>query len=129
MSDKTKTVNYTDEQTRELVTAYAAADSDESRAAVVASFAASFEKSPASIRAKLVREKVYIKPARDGKKGGVKKGDLLDRIAELTETPVDVLDSLSKATMFALNRIVETLEDKQRNYDELLEETLGNPAE
>ena len=57
------------------------------------------------------------------------KDDLLDRIADLTETPSAVLDSLSKATMFALNRIIEALEDKQRNYDELLEETLGNPAE
>ena len=126
---KAKTVNYTAEQTAELVAAYIGAENPEGRAAVVAAMAESFGKSAASIRAKLVREKVYIKPVNTGKKNGLTKGDLVERISELTETPADVLDSLSKATMFALNRIVETLEDSRSNYDELLESTLGNPVD
>lgn len=129
MNSKVKTVNYTAEQTAQLVAAYTGAENSEQRAAVVAAMAENFGKSPASIRAKLVREKVYIKPVREGKKDGKSKSDLVQRISELTETPADVLDSLGKATMFALGRIVETLEDSRSNYDELLESTLGNPAD
>jgi hypothetical protein len=126
---KVKTVNYTAEQTAELVAAYSAADSDETRAAVVESFAEAFSKKPASIRAKLVREKVYVKPENTGKRNGVKKADLLEEIAEFTGTPAEILDSLNKATMFSLNRIVETFRDMQRNAEELSEELQGNPAE
>ena len=127
--NKTKTVNYTAEQAAELVAAYTGAENDAGRAAVVESFAESFSKKPASIRAKLVREKVYIKPTPSGKRDGVKKADLLEEIAEFTGTPADVLDSLNKATMFSLNRICETFRDMQRNAEELSEELQGNPVE
>lgn len=123
-----KTVNYTAEQTAELVAAYDVADSDDSRAAVVAYFAESFNKKPASIRAKLVREKVYIKPETSGKRGGVKKSDLLEEIAEFTGTPAEILDSLNKATMFSLNRIVETFRDLREERDNLADEMQGNPT-
>ena len=47
----TKTVNYTPEQTEELVVHYVAANSDESRAAVVATFADKFGKAVAYLAA------------------------------------------------------------------------------
>ena len=126
---KAKIQNYTEEQAAELVTAYTAADSDETRAAVVAAYAASFGKAPASIRAKLVREKVYIKPEKAGKKGGIAKADLVEEISNFTETPVEILDSLSKATMVALTRVVETFRELSAEKAELVEELNGNPSE
>ena len=117
MTEKTKTVNYTEAQTVQLVAAYDAADSDESRAAVVASFAEAFEKKPASIRAKLVREGVYQKPEASRKRTA-KKADMVQRIATLTGADSEKLDSLEKATANALKVVIAALESHEEEISE-----------
>ena len=101
----TKTVNYTPEMTAALVEAYEAAGSDEARKGVIADFAGEFGKSTKSIVAKLVREDAYVKAERSGKKGGVKKADLVDAITSKVPMAENDADSLTKATMKALRAI------------------------
>ena len=104
-----KTVNYTPEMTTDLVEAYTAADTDAERKAVVSTFAREFGKSTKSIVAKLSREKVYVPVERKGKKGGVKKADLVDTIAERVPMPSNDAESLTKATMGALKAVLAAL--------------------
>lgn len=106
-----KTVNYTAEMTAELVEAYKAAGSNEARDAVVASFAEKFAKSVASIRAKLSREKVYVKAERTAKDGSpvVRKDALATEIGEALGLAEGDTDSLAKATKRALVAIREVV--------------------
>ncbi len=108
---KEKQPNYTEEMTTELVEAYTSAESDEERVDVINTFSADFGKSPASIRQKLVRENVYVKPekAEAGKKGGEKKADLVMQIAHACGTSAEVFDSLEKATFPVLRILRERL--------------------
>jgi hypothetical protein len=92
--------------TTELVEAYTAAGSDSDRAAVVATFAEKFAKGTKSITAKLVAEKVYRKAETAGKKGGVKKADLVSEITEIVPMAENDASSLEKATMRALRAIL-----------------------
>ena len=101
-----KTVNYTPEMTAKLVEAYTAAGSDAARKGVVADFAGEFGKGTKSIVAKLVAEKVYVKPETAGKKGGVKKADLVSEITEIVPMAENDASSLEKATMRALRAIL-----------------------
>lgn len=111
MAKKEKVVNYTDEQTSALVSAYTEAKSDSDRVSVIETFAEDFGKSLASIRQKLVREGVYQKPekAEAGKKGGVKKADLVTQIAAACNRSADAFDSLEKATFPVLTALRDTL--------------------
>lgn len=93
--------NYTAEMTLDLVQAYELAETQDERDAVVAEFAEKFEKTVASIRAKLVREKVYVKATRETK-GRVLKDELVAAIAKLTNAEEEEMESLSKATKEAL---------------------------
>ena len=97
-----KTVNYTEEMTNELVGAYTEAETQDERNAVVAEFATKFGKTVASIRAKLVREKVYVKAEASESKGSVRKDELVAAIARLTDSDEELMDSLAKATKEAL---------------------------
>jgi trehalose/maltose hydrolase-like predicted phosphorylase len=115
MATKTeKTVNYTDEQTTELVAAYTAVvgESREVRDTVVAEFATKFGKTVRSITAKLSREKVYVAKEYVTKTGETvqKKDEWADAIGKvipsLTESE---LESLTKANKTALKKIFETL--------------------
>lgn len=108
-----KTVNYTDEMTTELVAAYTAADSDEARASVVATYAEKFEKKVQSIRQKLSREGVYVKKARTTKNGEeiVKKEDLVSRIAEAMGVEAEAFESLAKANKNVLLKLAEHFEE------------------
>ena len=124
---KEKTVNYTPEQTAELVAAYTGADGDAERAAVVESFAESFSKKAASIRAKLVRERVYIKPARVNKKSAARKADIVAIIADVCGTPDELLNSLEKATAWSLQRVADTLFELREEKDNLVDELNGSP--
>jgi len=110
---KAKVVNYTPEQTARAVTLFTAADSDESRKVAVEVLAAEFGKSPASIRAKLVREGAYKAPAKVGKKGGVKKSALVDSLVAMVPMADNDAESLTKATMSALKAVVEALTPAQ----------------
>lgn len=96
-----KTVNYTEEMTNELVGAYTQAASNDERNEVVTEMAEKFGKTVASIRAKLVREKVYVK-AEATKGRGVLKDELVAAIATLTNSDEELMDSLAKATKEAL---------------------------
>lgn len=96
-----KTVNYTDEQTARIVEHYEAAeDSDEARAVAVDELATEFQRKPASIRAKLVSSKVYIKKTYVSKAGSKTetKGTIVSSIATLLEVNEDRLAGLDKAT-------------------------------
>lgn len=101
----TKTVNYTPEMTATIVEAYKAATTDGARNEVVRDMAGTFGKSPASIRAKLSREGVYVKAEKAGKKGGVKKDEVANAIAAVIMMPENDATSLTKANLTALNRI------------------------
>lgn len=113
MTTKTKVVNYTDAETKALVDAYTSATTDDERASVVIEFTNKLGKTPASIRAKLSRENVYIKPERKSKAGKAitKKIDLVNTIAEKLGVSADVVGSLEKATKIALEKVIDGLPD------------------
>lgn len=94
-----KTVNYTAEQTAELVAAYQAGEA-------VEAIASKLGKSVRSIVAKLSREGVY--KAKEAKAGEarVTKADLIAKIAEAKGVDVAKLESLEKATKEALEILV-----------------------
>lgn len=102
-----KTVNYTTEQTAELVAAYSANPSAET----VAMFAEKFGKSVRSIVAKLSREKVYIAKEYTTKKGEkpVKKDSMADAIGSILGLSEAETDSLAKANKTALAKVFAAL--------------------
>jgi response regulator RpfG family c-di-GMP phosphodiesterase len=106
-----KTVNYTPEMTAELVEAYQAADSEESREAVIVEKAEKFGKNTKSIRAKLVRCQVYVKKEYKTKTGAPteRKAAIVSDIAATLGVSVEVVESLEKATKPALNLLRGTL--------------------
>ena len=126
-----KTVNYTDAMTTELVAGYSDCDSDETRKETVSNFAVKFGKirnrffsclvrketvsnfavkfgkNEKSIRAKLVREGVYQKPAYVSKAGAKveRKSDIVQGIAAALGVTEAQLGGLEKATKPALELI------------------------
>lgn len=101
MNEKAKAVNYTDEQTARIVEHYEAAeDSDKARSQAVDELAVEFARKPASIRAKLVSAKVYVKKTYVSKAGSKTetKGTIVTSIATLLEVSEDRLAGLDKAT-------------------------------
>ena len=107
-----KTVNYTAEQVKTLVSAYKAANSQESRDSVVNSFANDLGKSVASIRAKLSREGVYVKKETATKKASsnIKKAAKVAQIAARCDAKdLDLWDSLEKTTHYVLDEILKKL--------------------
>jgi hypothetical protein len=103
-------VNYTVDQVNELVAAYAAAQTDEARAAVVTEYAEKFEKTVASVRAKLVNEKVYVaKQANVKSRKVARKSELVAQLAELMNESEEVLESFEKVNRVALERVVGRL--------------------
>jgi hypothetical protein len=103
----TKTVNYTPEQTVELVSAYTANPSQET----VVMFAEKLGKSVRSIVAKLSREGVYKAKEYTTKKGEkpVKKDSMADAIGAVLKLTEAETDSLAKANKTALAKIFEAL--------------------
>lgn len=104
-SEKTQ-VNWTDEQTSELVNAY----QDEKDTAKLAEL---FGRSQRSIIAKLVTEKVYQK-AETAKAKGQTKAQLIASIEEVLDLPKGILTSLdkgSKEALLALQAAVESLNE------------------
>lgn len=111
-----KTVNFTPEQTRELVSAYTAAVAegkgyDELKTEVVETFAEKFGKGAKSIVAKLTREGVYRKKEYVSKTGEkpVKKDSVADKIGEVLNLSDGETDSLAKANKTALAKILAAL--------------------
>ena len=103
MSDKT--VNYTPEQTVQIVEQYAAGTA-------VESIAEQFGKSVRSIVAKLSREGVYQKKQYVTKSGNpaVKKDTFADNIAALCGFTEAETESLTKANKTALIKILQKLQ-------------------
>lgn len=98
-----KTVNYTEEQTAEMVAAY----EKNPTAETVAFFAEKFGKTAKSIIAKLSREKVYVKKEYKTKTGEKpqakdKTAEAIGNILKFTEAETD---SLTKANKSALEKI------------------------
>lgn len=99
-----KTLNYTPEQTAQLVADYNAGTS-------VEALAVTFGKSVRSIVAKLSREGVYKKKEYKTKTGEavVKKDAHADAIGMILGLPENDVDSLTKANKAALKAIFEAL--------------------
>ena len=99
-----KTVNYTAEQTVEIVTAYQAGET-------VEALAERFQKSVRSIVAKLSREGVYKKKEYTTKNGEkvIKKDAHADAIGAILKLPENDIESLTKANKNALRVIFEAL--------------------
>ncbi len=103
----TKTVNYTPEQTAEMVSAYVANPSQET----VVMFAEKFGKTVRSVVAKLSREKVYVAKTYETKKGEkpVKKDSMADAIGSILRLTEAETDSLAKANKTALAKVFAAL--------------------
>ena len=108
MTEKTtKTVNYTADQTAEMVAAYVANPTKET----VAEFAEKFGKSVRSVVAKLSREGCYKKAEYVSKAGEkpVKKDSMADAIGAVLQLTEAETDSLAKANKTALAKIFAAL--------------------
>ena len=90
---------------------YLEATTDAERKQVIQDLSAKVGYTIASIRTKLVRMKIYIKPEKVTKSGtkSVKKADIVQKIAELTGKDPDLMGSLEQATKFALEAVRDTL--------------------
>jgi|LakMenE18May11ns_1017448.scaffolds.fasta_scaffold9914941_5 hypothetical protein len=125
---KTAVVNYSAEQTVEMVSAYVANPTKET----VELFAAKFNKSVASIRAKLVKEGVYKKAEYVSKAGEtpVDKENLVDQIALFIPEVSDEanLSSLAKANKKVLKAILKTVSELSA-FKEKAMETFEQSAE
>ena len=99
-----KTVNYTAEQTADLVKRYTSGET-------VEALAAAFGKTARSIIAKLSRENVYVKKEYTTKTGGkpIKKDATAEEIGKLVELSEGEIDSLTKANKGALVKILAKL--------------------
>jgi len=120
MTAKTKPVNYTPEQVADMVRVYTSATDDTERANAVNALADLYGKTPASIRAKLVREGVYIAKEYKTKKGGkpISKEQLVSLIAREVGSTVEQVESLAKATKPALARVLKTLMERNETVED-----------
>lgn len=98
----TKTVNYTAEQTAQVVQAYQAGET-------VEAIATTMGKSVRSIVAKLSREGVYVAKGKTLANARVTKADLVQEIATKVGVDAEVLASLEKATHEALELVASKL--------------------
>jgi hypothetical protein len=106
-SETAKVINYTAEQTAEMVSAYTA----KPEKATVEALALKLGKSVKSIVAKLVREKVYKKAEYVSKSGEpvAKKNDVADAIGAVLKMNENDIDSLTKCNKTALSMIWKAL--------------------
>jgi transposase-like protein len=97
-----KTVNYTPEQVQQLVQDYKAGVS-------VEQIAQSLGKSVRSVVAKLSREGVYQPKTRGSGAARVTKAQLVQQIARLCDRNDEQFESLEKASLEVLTRLLEVL--------------------
>lgn len=107
MANTAKAVNYTVEQTAEMIAEYVAAPNSNT----VEAIAAKMGKSVRSVIAKLSREKVYVAKTYETKTGEkpVKKDTVADAIGAVLKMSESEIESLTKANKTALNKIFEAL--------------------
>jgi len=103
MTATTKTVNYTQEQTLQVVEAYKAGTT-------VEQIAVELGKSTRSVVAKLSREGVYQPKTKAKGETRVKKAELVDRLAALCDVAPEVFESLEKANYEVLELLVAKLQ-------------------
>lgn len=105
----TKPVNYSPELTAIIVAAYTAegVETDADRKAVLESLSAEHGKTVKSLRAKLVREGVYVKQTYKPKTGGKAetKDEIVQAIAKILDVTEAQLGGLENATKPALTLI------------------------
>lgn len=103
----TKEVNYTPEQTANMVRDYLAAPTKDT----VEKIAVALGKTARSVVAKLSREKVYVKPAYVTKTGEAvqKKDETADAIGAVLRMSEPEIESLTKANKTALQKILVAL--------------------
>jgi hypothetical protein len=97
-----KTVNYTTEQTAQLVQAYKEGQS-------VENLAMQLGRSTRSIVAKLSREGVYKAKSKTSGVARIKKADLVDEIANRCGVAPEIFESLEKANHEVLEQIAYNL--------------------
>lgn len=122
MAKAEKTPNYTDEQEARLVAGYNPDATQAERNAQVDALGLEMGKKPASIRAKLTSMKRYVKQEYQTKTGEkpVRKADIVDRIADGMGFSADTFDSLGKATMPVLAKILEFVNTaNESNFEEV----------
>ena len=107
MAANAKVVNYTVEQTAEMVAEYVATPTKET----VEAIAVKMGKTVRSVIAKLSREKVYVAKVYETKTGEkpVKKDSVADAIGKVLKMSESEIESLTKANKTALNKIFEAL--------------------
>ena len=98
-----KPVNYTPEQTAQLVAFY-------KDGTTVETLATMFGKTTRSVVAKLSREGVYQAKGKTSGATRVKKAELVDRIASLCNATPEAFDSLEKANHEVLEAILVNLQ-------------------
>ena len=98
-----QTVNYTPEQTAQLVAFY-------KDGTTVETLATMFGKTTRSVVAKLSREGVYQAKSKSSGATRVKKAELVDRIASLCNATPEAFDSLEKANHEVLEAILVNLQ-------------------
>lgn len=101
----TAQINYTDEQTVELVNAYQGGETTEA-------LAERFQKSVRSIVAKLSREGVYQPKTKAKGAGRVTKAALIQYMEELLQLDPQSLQSLEKAQTGALQALAAALTNR-----------------
>ena len=102
MTATAKTVNYTVEQTTQLVEAYKSGST-------VEQIAQELGKSTRSVVAKLSREGVYEPKTKARGETRVKKAELVDRLAAACEVAPEVFESLEKANYEVLELLLSKL--------------------
>jgi len=111
-----KDTNYTDEVATAMVEAYQTCETQEARDQVVTDLAKNLNRNVASIRAKLVREGVYISKT-VAKTPAVTKADLVGQIADEVGVTADLFDSLEKANKNVLERIVGAFLERDGEFE------------
>ena len=106
-------VNYTDEMVARLHDVYDGEAPVAERDAQVQELADELGKSPASIRAKLTREGIYVPKGNVTKAGApvIKKADIVNHIADRLGVNAEVVESLEKATKVALQKVADALDE------------------
>jgi hypothetical protein len=103
MTATAKPVNYTPEQTTQLVDAYKSGTT-------VEQIATELGKSTRSVVAKLSREGVYQPKTKSKGETRVKKAELVDQLAALCEVAPEVFESLEKANYEVLELLLNKLQ-------------------
>lgn len=105
-----KTVNYTDEMVARLHEVYDGEADEATRDEQVKALADELDRSPASIRAKLTREGLYVPKAKaPAGKRSVRKAELVKAIAAVMGENEEAVESLEKATKVTLVKVFKAL--------------------